>query len=352
MASTFTTSNRINKQGTGDNSGAWGAVLNEQALDTIDEALDGVETVTVNGIVTLTSVDGTTDQARNRVLKFTGLGGTVIVPGVTKVYVIHNICSGDVTIKTATAVGTVISRNAVTFVYCDGISFASATNMWPLASGTVTTPSLYFVNDTNTGFYRIASDRFAITCGGVKQADITMADFTFTNEVVGPKAKLGAPAWSHSSLTSRLSIAYAGGSLEFGIVLRPQGNNTDPLVFENAAGIVVGSIVQSAVGTTYNTTSDYRLKGNVVDLAGSGAFIDALRPRQWTWTTNGDAGAGFIAHEAQEVSPTSVSGEKDAVDDQGNPRYQSMQPGSDEIVANIVAELQALRARVAALESA
>jgi hypothetical protein len=116
-------------------------------------------------------------------------------------------------------------------------------------------------------------------------------------------------------------------------------------------GTSIGSITQN--GTTavlYNVTSDYRRKSNVKDLTGSGAFIDALKPRTFDWDT-GDKGVGFIAHEFAEVSPLSVSGEKDSVDADGKPVYQSMQAGTAEVIANLVAELQSLRKRVAALES-
>lgn len=148
------------------------------------------------------------------------------------------------------------------------------------------------------------------------------------------------------------------------------------------AGTAIGSITQS--GTTavaYNTSSDYRLKDNQAPLIDSGAFIDALKPKTWTWKADGSKGVGFIAHEVQEVSPTSVVGEKDAMrveqyevspavpatyDEQGNeltpaveavmgerevPAYQAMEYGSAEFIANIVAELQSLRKRVAVLEA-
>ena len=145
---------------------------------------------------------------------------------------------------------------------------------------------------------------------------------------------------------------------------------------------IIGSITQN--GTTavsYNTSSDYRLKDNQAPLTGSGAFIDALKPKTWNWKADGSKGVGFIAHEVQEVSPTSVVGEKDATrieqyeispavpatyDEEGNeltpaveavmgerevPAYQAMEYGSAEFIANIVAELQSLRKRVAALEA-
>jgi hypothetical protein len=114
-------------------------------------------------------------------------------------------------------------------------------------------------------------------------------------------------------------------------------------------GAQIGDIAQS--GTTavvYNTTSDYRLKNNPQPLTGSGAFIDALQPKTWTWTTDGSKGAGFIAHEFAEVSPASVTGAKDAVDENGNPKYQGMQASTPEVIANLVAEIQSLRQRLAA----
>lgn len=118
------------------------------------------------------------------------------------------------------------------------------------------------------------------------------------------------------------------------------------------AASIIGSITQNGTsGVLYNTSSDYRLKLNPQPIAGSGAFIDALKPCSWTWKLDGTPGAGFVAHEFAEVSPSSVSGEKDAVDAEGKPVYQSMQASSAEVMAHIVAELQSLRQRVAALEA-
>jgi hypothetical protein len=117
----------------------------------------------------------------------------------------------------------------------------------------------------------------------------------------------------------------------------------------NSSG--VGAIVTGTSNTSYNTSSDYRLKDNPLPLTGSGAFIDALKPKTWTWKVDGKAGVGFIAHEAQEVAPQSVHGEKDAVDADNKPIIQSMEYGSAEFIANMVAELQDLRKRVAALEA-
>ena len=117
------------------------------------------------------------------------------------------------------------------------------------------------------------------------------------------------------------------------------------------SGTQVGSVSVTTTATAYNTSSDYRLKDNPKNLTGSGEFIDALKPKTWNWKIDGSKGVGFLAHEAQAVSPSSVSGQKDAIDEKGNPIMQAMEYGSAEFIANIIAELQSLRQRVAQLEA-
>jgi len=122
--------------------------------------------------------------------------------------------------------------------------------------------------------------------------------------------------------------------------------------FFDESGTKIGSVSRNAAATVaYNTSSDYRLKDNPQPLTNSGAFIDALKPKTWDWKADGSKGVGFIAHEVQEVSPGTVLGAKDAVDADGKPVMQAMEYGSAEFIANIIAELQSLRARVAKLES-
>jgi len=130
------------------------------------------------------------------------------------------------------------------------------------------------------------------------------------------------------------------------------GNAIDFSSSIGGAYVYAGSVSLSGNTAAYNSVSDYRLKANQQPLVGSGAFIDALQPKTWTWVNDGTLGAGFIAHEVATVSPRSVVGDKDAVNDDGSPKYQTMEYGSAEFIANIIAELQSLRARVAALEAA
>ena len=86
----------------------------------------------------------------------------------------------------------------------------------------------------------------------------------------------------------------------------------------------VGTITASASSTSYNTSSDYRLKENVAPMTGALATVSALKPVTYKWKVDGSNGQGFIAHELQAVVPDCVTGEKDAVDEEGNPQYQGI----------------------------
>jgi hypothetical protein len=189
-----------------------------------------------------------------------------------------------------------------------------------------------FIQDSSAGdliFGRVNADygghteRARITSGG----DLLVGTTTFGQ----PDANAVALGGSDGSVRAHHLTGTASGSI---------------YSYFTYGGLGIGSISQN--GTTavaYNTSSDYRLKDNPQPLTGSGAFIDALKPKTWNWKSDGSKGVGFIAHEVQEVSPASVTGEKDGE------QMQAMEYGSAEFIANIIAELQSLRARVAQLEA-
>ena len=115
-------------------------------------------------------------------------------------------------------------------------------------------------------------------------------------------------------------------------------------------GTTIGSIsrVAATSAVVYNTTSDYRLKTVTGAVTGQGSRIDALKPIDYLWTDGGQQARGFLAHEFQTVYPNSVTGEKDAIDANGNPKHQSMQAATSEVIADLVAEIQSLRQRLSA----
>ena len=123
-----------------------------------------------------------------------------------------------------------------------------------------------------------------------------------------------------------------------------------------AATTAVGSVTSTTTTTSYNTSSDYRLKENVQPMVGALAKVAALKPCTYTWKSDGSNGEGFIAHELAEVVPQAVTGEKDAVDADGNPKYQGIDTSF--LVATLTAAIQEqqaiieqFKARLEALEA-
>ena len=114
----------------------------------------------------------------------------------------------------------------------------------------------------------------------------------------------------------------------------------------------VGSITTNGTATAYNTSSDYRLKENIVPLANAVTRVKQLAPKNFTWKNNSSLGVvdGFIAHELQAVVPEAVFGEKDGVDQDGKPKYQGVD--TSVLVALLTAALQEAITRIEALEAA
>ena len=111
----------------------------------------------------------------------------------------------------------------------------------------------------------------------------------------------------------------------------------------------VGSINTTSSGTSFVTTSDYRLKENVQPLVGGLARVSALKPSIYKWKIDGSNGEGFLAHELAEVVPAAVTGEKDAVNEDGSIKAQGVD--LSKVVPVLVAAIQELTARVQTLET-
>ncbi len=110
-----------------------------------------------------------------------------------------------------------------------------------------------------------------------------------------------------------------------------------------AGSTTTGTIVSTnGTTTSYNTSSDYRLKENIQPMQGALATVSQLKPCTYTWKSTGEQSQGFIAHELQEVVPDCVTGEKDAVDAEGKPVYQGIDTSF--LVATLTAAIQELKA--------
>ena len=128
--------------------------------------------------------------------------------------------------------------------------------------------------------------------------------------------------------------------------------NETMLQFQDAAGQGLGSITSnpSANTTAYGTSSDYRLKENIVDMTNATARLKQLKPKRFNWKKQ-DSGPlydGFLAHEVSSAVPEAIIGDKDAKDSDDNPIYQQID--HSKLVPLLVKTIQELEARITTLE--
>ena len=189
---------------------------------------------------------------------------------------------------------------------------------------------LYNYEASNTVFSTNNAERMRIDSSG----------FTYTNCTS-----------SVASVSSYSNIAF-DGSAYFGISIKTTYGSAGSTfaAFINSAGTQQGSIYANATNTVqFLTSSDYRLKENIAPMTGALAKVSALKPVTYKWKSDGSASQGFIAHELQEVVPECVGGEKDAVDADGNPKYQGIDTSF--LVATLTAAIQEQQALITAQQT-
>lgn len=159
-----------------------------------------------------------------------------------------------------------------------------------------------------------------------------------------------------------LNIARDGANL---LYLNRKTSNGDVAIFRKD-NTNVGSITVTASSTSFNTSSDHRLKENAVDMTGAITRVKQLQPKRFNFIADDTDTLvdGFMAHEAQAVVPEAVTGTHNEVDDDGNAVMQGIDQSKlvplltgalKEAITKIETletEMTALKARVTTLENA
>ena len=233
-----------------------------------------------------------------------------------------------------------------------GIAFESSAHQYLIYSGS-TNDSLIFYDSTND------SERMRIDSSGR-----ALFSTTGTNSVLNS-------SWKYQ-------MRFSGAS-DAGLFMASEANAnaTGFIQFNRSSTTGIGSITRNgtADSVNYNTTSDYRMKENVIDLSDATTRVKQLQPKRFSWISQESDTAtqdGFIAHEVQSIVPEAVTGTKDEVevwkegeelpegvsvgdnklDDEGNtiPVYQGID--QSKLVPLLVATIKELEARIEALENA
>ena len=147
-------------------------------------------------------------------------------------------------------------------------------------------------------------------------------------------------------------LNYTGGSTA-GLVITDTSSSGTGVILQVVKhdNTIIGSITHNQSSTSFNTSSDYRLKENVVDLTGATTRLKQLEPKRFNFIADADTTVdGFLAHEVQSVVPEAITGTHNEVDADGNPVYQGID--QSKLVPLLVATIKELEARITALENA
>ena len=231
----------------------------------------------------------------------------------------------------------------------------TATGVVKLDGGLATAPAYTFDGDTNTGMYSPAADTLAFSEGGLERMRINSAGKvligTTSQGSYGAKLRVlggrieasGYVATGNSSLFL-LGGNYGAPTIECRSYTSYSSNTQKIMRFAGSTGTERGSITIAGVTTSYNTSSDERLKENISDAEDAGSKIDAIRIRQFDWKDGGEhQDYGVIAQELQSVAPEAVS--------EGYDEEDMWSVDYSKLVPTLIKEIQTLRNRVAQLEN-
>ena len=223
----------------------------------------------------------------------------------------------------------------------------------PAAKLNVIGNEIRFSNSTNASYYGSISHDAATTANNIYNC-VDTGGHVFQNNgtermrITSSGTLLVGTTSEISSGNGFAQFASVNGGKAGLVIGQSAGSSaSSQVIFVNSNGII-GSISTSGSATSYNTSSDYRLKDNVAPMQNALATVAQLKPVTYKWKSDGSDGQGFIAHELAEVMPDCVTGEKDAVDSEGNPKYQGIDTSF--LVATLTAAIQELKAEVDSLK--
>ena len=173
-----------------------------------------------------------------------------------------------------------------------------------LSGGTGGVNWIIFQNtsDNDLRFYGNSAERMRITSSGTLGINTTTTGFDLQRN--------SSPTATQNCL---------------GLVSNDDSSGGAFIQFRKSSITAIGSITR--VGTTdvvaFNTTSDYRLKEDLQEIKGL-QRVQAIKVYDYKWKSENSRMDGVLAHELAELLPYAVHGVKDAIDEEGNPKYQGV----------------------------
>ena len=218
MASSYTSRIRLEKQADGENPNSWGLIMNQNVIDRVDEAVAGYTVVSVSSVaVSLTTNEGSTDEARNATLELAGAltaDVTVTFPAQEKTYFVHNNTSGNFDVLLKPTGGTLVTatdQGSAMMVATNGsvvrkletsprtkmdVQTASGTASITLKSDAIST----YVRHSGTGTLSIGAGQYdGQTINITSTGTMTLSWHSGSQGVsLGSSAKIASGIWDNS----------------------------------------------------------------------------------------------------------------------------------------------------------
>ena len=263
MASTYTSNIRLEKQADGENPNSWGALLNTNVIDLVDQAVAAYQIVSVSGTtpLTLSQINGTTDQSRKAILSFDGTltaETSIIIPSVNKMYYIRNNTSGAYALKVKTVGNTAITieQGSNIMVATDGTNvyktaFPTSVSSFTANSLTATSVSTSVLNATKITTSIVSATNIHATSVSAVSGRFSGTVSASAFDGLGNQLNFGSDAQGDILYNNGTNIQNlpAGTSGQF---LKTQGSSANP-VWATAGGLVQAVHTQSGAVSTGST---------------------------------------------------------------------------------------------------
>lgn len=302
---TYSTSLKLTLLADGEQSGTWGTTTNNNLGTLLEQAITGYVAIDMaDANVTLTNLNGTTDQARNAVIELYGTNTgvrDVIPPVVEKLYTIYNNTTGGYSIRVigATGTGVTIPNGMTALVYCNGTNFVNG------LSGTA---GSFAVVGTITSTGAITSSAGISGTTGTFSGAITSDNPTFTGTVTVPTPVSGSNTTVAAS-TAYVTNAVATLNSSLGTMAAQNANNVN-ITGGTIAGITDLVVADGGTGSSALTANSVILGNGTSPLSGNmvapGNSGNALVSNGTTWVSGIPSikGLGFGGETWKDASGT------------------------------------------------
>ena len=179
----------------------------------------------------------------------------------------------------------------------------------------------------------------------------TKIDSTYCGVNVTPSGFAALEIQNSFSTSYSLYADYTDTNGSYGVMkVILTGASTSPSYVDWWYGATqTGSVVTTGSSTQYLTSSDYRLKENIIPMSNAIDRVKQLKPSRFNFIGHENTVDGLIAHEVAEVVPEAVNGEKDGLRDDGTPKYQGIDEGK--LVPLLIGAIQELEAEIQTLKT-